>query len=49
VTINNLLPERFDTDLQHQMAKAAMARENISHEEARAPDRVDRRKKARRG
>jgi 3-oxoacyl-[acyl-carrier protein] reductase len=35
VTINNLLPERFDTDRQHQMAKAAMARENISYEEAR--------------
>ena len=26
VTINTLLPERFDTDRQHQMAKAAMAR-----------------------
>ena len=36
VTINNLLPERFDTDRQHQMAKAAMARENISYDEARA-------------
>lgn len=36
VTINNLLPERFDTDRQHQMAKAAMARENISYEQARA-------------
>src|SRR5450631_429503 len=36
VTINNLLPERFDTDRQHQMAKAAMSRENISYEEARA-------------
>jgi 3-oxoacyl-[acyl-carrier protein] reductase len=36
VTINNLLPERFDTDRQHQMAKAAMARENISYEESRA-------------
>lgn len=36
VTINNLLPERFETDRQHQMAKAAMARENISYEEARA-------------
>ncbi len=35
VTINNLLPERFDTDRQHQMAKAAMARESISYEEAR--------------
>lgn len=36
VTINNLLPERFDTDRQHQMAKAAMARENITYDEARA-------------
>lgn len=36
VTINNLLPERFDTDRQHQMAKAAMVREQISYEEARA-------------
>jgi 3-oxoacyl-[acyl-carrier protein] reductase len=36
ITINNLLPERFDTDRQHQMAKAAMARESISYEDARA-------------
>ena len=36
VTINNLLPERFDTDRQHKMAEAAMQRENISYEEARA-------------
>jgi 3-oxoacyl-[acyl-carrier protein] reductase len=36
ITVNNLLPERFDTDRQHQMAKAAMARDNISYEEARA-------------
>lgn len=36
VTINNLLPERFDTDRQIQMAKAAMIRENISYDEARA-------------
>jgi 3-oxoacyl-[acyl-carrier protein] reductase len=36
ITVNNMLPERFDTDRQHQMAKAAMARENISYEEARA-------------
>ncbi len=36
VTVNNLLPERFDTDRQVQMAKAAMARENISYKEARA-------------
>ena len=35
VTINNMLPERFDTDRQHQMAKAAMTREGISYEEAR--------------
>jgi 3-oxoacyl-[acyl-carrier protein] reductase len=36
VTINNLLPERFDTDRQHKMAEATMKRENISYEEARA-------------
>jgi 3-oxoacyl-[acyl-carrier protein] reductase len=36
VTINNLLPERFDTDRQHQMAHAAMKREGITYEEARA-------------
>jgi 3-oxoacyl-[acyl-carrier protein] reductase len=36
VTINNLLPERFDTDRQHQMAKRAMERQGISYEEARA-------------
>lgn len=35
VTINNLLPERFDTDRQHRMAEAAVKRENISYEEAR--------------
>jgi len=35
ITINNMLPERFDTDRQHHMAKAAMARDNISYEEAR--------------
>ena len=35
VTINNLLPERFDTDRQVQMAKAAMTRESISFEKAR--------------
>ena len=35
VTINNLLPERFNTDRQVQMAKAAMKRDNISYEEAR--------------
>jgi 3-oxoacyl-[acyl-carrier protein] reductase len=36
ITINNLLPERFDTERQEYMAKVAMARENISYEEARA-------------
>ena len=35
VTINNLLPERFDTDRQHQMAHVAMNRDGISYEEAR--------------
>lgn len=36
VTINNLLPERFDTARQVQMANVAMKRENISYEQARA-------------
>lgn len=36
VTVNNLLPERFDTDRQHQMALATSTREGISYEEARA-------------
>ena len=36
VTINNLLPERIDTDRQVFMAKATAQRENISFEEARA-------------
>jgi 3-oxoacyl-[acyl-carrier protein] reductase len=36
VTINNMLPERFDTDRQQQMAKLAMAFKKISYEEARA-------------
>ncbi len=36
VTINNLLPERFDTERQQQMAELAMALKNISYEEARA-------------
>jgi 3-oxoacyl-[acyl-carrier protein] reductase len=36
VTVNNMLPERFDTDRQHRMAQATMKRENISYEEARA-------------
>lgn len=35
VTINNMLPERFDTDRQHRMALGTMKRENISYEEAR--------------
>lgn len=35
VTINNLLPERFDTARQEQMARVAMARDSISYEEAR--------------
>ena len=36
VTINNLLPERFDTDRQKQMAQLAAAMKSISYEEARA-------------
>ena len=36
VTINNMLPERFDTERQQQMAKLAMAMKNITYEEARA-------------
>jgi 3-oxoacyl-[acyl-carrier protein] reductase len=36
VTINNLLPERIDTDRQVFMAKAAAEREKITFEEARA-------------
>jgi 3-oxoacyl-[acyl-carrier protein] reductase len=35
VTINNLLPERFDTARQEQMAQVTMQRENISYDEAR--------------
>lgn len=35
VTINNLLPERFDTDRQQQMAKLMMERQGITKEEAR--------------
>ena len=35
VTINNLLPERFDTARQEQMARVAMAREGIDYAEAR--------------
>ena len=36
ITINNLLPERFDTDRQIFMAKATAKREGITFEEARA-------------
>jgi 3-oxoacyl-[acyl-carrier protein] reductase len=36
VTINNMLPERIDTNRQHEMAIAAMEREGVSYEEARA-------------
>ena len=35
VTINNLLPERIDTDRQEYMAQKAMQRENIDYDEAR--------------
>ena len=35
VTINNLLPERIDTDRQHQMAQDMMKRFSITYEEAR--------------
>ena len=36
ITINNLLPERFNTDRQIFMAKATAKREGITFEEARA-------------
>lgn len=36
VTINNMLPERFDIERQKQMAKLAMAFKKITYEEARA-------------
>ena len=36
VTINNLLPERFDTDRQKRMVEAAMAYKGWSREEAEA-------------
>jgi 3-oxoacyl-[acyl-carrier protein] reductase len=36
VTVNNLLPERFDTDRQRYMAERDMQRRGISMEEARA-------------
>jgi 3-oxoacyl-[acyl-carrier protein] reductase len=35
VTINNLLPERFDSGRQEYMARAVMQREGVSYEEAR--------------
>jgi 3-oxoacyl-[acyl-carrier protein] reductase len=35
VTINNMLPERIDTDRQHFMAEQTAKRENITYEEAR--------------
>jgi 3-oxoacyl-[acyl-carrier protein] reductase len=35
VTINNLLPERFDTDRQQQMARVAMETQHIDFDEAR--------------
>jgi 3-oxoacyl-[acyl-carrier protein] reductase len=35
VTINNMLPERMDTDRQRFMAQQAMKRENITYEVAR--------------
>lgn len=36
VTVNNLLPEGFDTDRQHAIAQRRMEVEKISYEEARA-------------
>ena len=36
VTINNLLPERIDTDRQRFMAERIMRQDNVSYEEARA-------------
>ena len=36
VTINNLLPERFDTQRQIDMAEVAMKRDDVSWEQARA-------------
>jgi 3-oxoacyl-[acyl-carrier protein] reductase len=35
ITINNLLPERIDTDRQHQMAQDMMKRFTVTYEEAR--------------
>ena len=40
VTINNILPERFDTDRQIAMARAAMASQGIDWDEARARQRA---------
>lgn len=36
ITINNLLPERFDTPRQQQMAQIAMQQKGISFDQARA-------------
>jgi 3-oxoacyl-[acyl-carrier protein] reductase len=36
VTLNNLLPERIDTDRQRFMAERIMKIDNISYEQARA-------------
>jgi len=36
VTLNNLLPERFDTDRQRHMAELVMAVRKVAYEEARA-------------
>jgi 3-oxoacyl-[acyl-carrier protein] reductase len=35
VTINNMLPERFDTARQDQMAKEVVKRHGVTYEEAR--------------
>jgi 3-oxoacyl-[acyl-carrier protein] reductase len=40
VTVNNLLPERFDTDRQRQMAELVSAVRGISYEDARAEQRA---------
>ena len=36
VTINNMLPERFDTERQQQMARLMMGMRGITYDEARA-------------
>lgn len=36
ITINNMLPERIGSPRQHEMAKAAMTREGLTYDEARA-------------